>query len=124
MNENIMDIDYDYKEDILFFYSKKQKYKFSEFLNKSIVMDFNENKIPMGLEILNASKLFKAKKHLLTNIKEGDMEIVISEKNIELNINLIIEIHQKSTPIAPINVVGNNNFNIPNIKTEVAVASL
>ncbi|KZX14512.1 hypothetical protein MBCUT_20840 [Methanobrevibacter cuticularis] len=123
MKENIMSIDYDYKEDILFFQSPtKQKYEFSEFLDKSVVMDFNKNKIPMGLEILNASKVLKAKKYLLKKINTGDMYIKITEKKIELNIILTIKIHQRPTSI-PINVIGDNNYHLPNSQTELAVAS-
>ena len=72
MNDKIMLFDYVYENDILFFHlAKDYNYNFSEFLDKLVVMDFNKNKIPIGIEILNASKVFKSKKYLLNNISWG-----------------------------------------------------
>lgn len=124
MNKNIMLFHYDYEEDILFFYTKKKyKYEVSEFLTKSVVMDLNENKFPIGVEILDASKIFNTEKYLFKNIENGEIGIEISEDKIELKISLIISIHQKHTSV-PVNVVGENKSQLPNIQTEVAVASL
>jgi len=56
---NIMYLDYDYENDILFFFQKNNKdYEFSDALNESIIIDYNKDRQPMGLEIFNASKLF------------------------------------------------------------------
>lgn len=121
MNKSIMLFHYDCEEDILFFYSKQnQKYEVSEFITKSVVIDLNENKFPIGLEILDASKLLNTKKYLLKNIKEGEIAIKINEDKIELKLSLTIPIHRKATFI-PINVVGDNKSHIPNIQTEVGV---
>jgi len=121
MSKNIMLFHYDPEENILFFYSKKKhKYEVSEFITKSVVIDFNENKFPIGFEILDASKLLNTKKHLLKNIKKGKIDIKISEDKIELTLSLIISFHQKTTSV-PVNVVGDNNSHIPSIQTEVAV---
>jgi len=122
MSKNIMLFHYDYEEDILFFYSKKKyKYEVSEFITKSVVIDLNENKFPIGVEILDASKLMNTKKHLLKNIKEGEIAIKISEDKIELGLTLIIPVHQEATSV-PVSVVGDNKSQIPSIQTEVAVA--
>jgi len=123
MDEKIMLFDYDFENDILFFHlAKDYNYDFSEFLDKLVVMDFNENKIPIGLEILDASKVFKSKKHFLNNISHGSIDLMVREKEIELKIDLVIEIHKKPTSI-PMNIVGNNDLNIPNFATELAIAS-
>jgi len=122
MNKNIMLFNYDYKEDILFFYSKKShKYEVSEFITKSVVIDLNKNKFPMGVEILDASKLLNTKKYLLKNIKDGEIAIKISEDKIELKLSLIIPIHQKTTSV-PVNIVGDNKSQIPSMQTEVTLA--
>ena len=86
-------------------------------------MDFNKNKIPVGIEILNASKLFKTKRYLLKSLNEGHLNIAISEKKIKILIMLFIKVHNKHTLIHPINVNSDNNLGIPNIKTEIAVAT-
>ncbi|MCL2156544.1 MAG: DUF2283 domain-containing protein [Methanobrevibacter sp.] len=123
MNKRIMLFDYDYENDILFLHlAKDYNYNFSEFLDKSIVIDFNENKVPIGFEILNASKVFKSKKFLLNNINQGSINLMISERDIELKIDLLVEIHEKLT-FVPINIVGNNDLNIPNFASEIAIAS-
>ena len=122
MNKNIMLFHYDHEEDILFFYSKKNhKYEVSEFITKSVVMDLNENKFPIGVEILDASKLLNTEKYLLKNIKDGEIAIKINEDKIELILSLTIPIHQKTTPV-PVSVVGDNKSQIPNIQTEVTLA--
>lgn len=123
MNKNIMLFHYDYEEDILFFYTKKKyKYEVSEFLTKSVVIDLNESKFPIGVEILDASKVFNTKNYLLKNIENGEIVIEISEDKIELKISLIISIHQKATSI-PVSVIGDNKSQIPSIQTELTVAS-
>jgi len=122
MDKNIMLFHYDYEEDILFFYSKKNhKYEVSEFITKSVVIDLNENKFPIGVEISDASKLLNTKKHILKNIKDGEIAIKISEDKIELKLSVIILIHQKATSV-PISVVGDNKSQIPSMQTEVALA--
>jgi len=124
MSESVMIIEYDYENDILFFYDDNNyKYEFSEHLDKSVVMDFNKNKLPIGLEILNASKLFKTKKFHLKSINNGHLNIVVSEEKIEISLSLSTKIHNKPTPMNLINVNSDNNLDIPNIKTEVAVAT-
>ena len=123
MNERIMLFDYDYENDILFLHlAKDYNYDFSEFIDKSVVMDLNEYNMPIGFEITDASKVFKSKKFLLNNINQGTINLMISEKDIELKIDLVIEIHNKANSI-PMNIVGNNNLNIPNFTTEIAIDS-
>ncbi|MCL2115539.1 MAG: DUF2283 domain-containing protein [Methanobrevibacter sp.] len=125
MNEKKLVFDFDYENDILFFYSEKDYgYEFSVFLSESIVMDFNKNKVPIGLEIFNASKLFKTKKHFLKTIYEGSLEILISKEKIKSNLTLSIKIHNKDTKTPQLNFVGVNDLQIPNINTELLVASL
>jgi len=124
MSKNIMIFEYDYENDILFFHQEKDyKYEFSDPLTEFFILDFNKNKIPIGLEILDASKLFKVKKYLLNNIKEGNLKISISQKEIMVNLTLSTEIHNKATQMLPVNVNGYNDIGIPVLNTEIAVAS-
>jgi len=123
MSKNIMQFQYDWKEDILFFYSKKEYiYEFSEHLNPFIAIGFDDNNYPVDLEILDASKTLNTKKYYLKNIEKGEIVIKISENKIDLSFSLIIITHKKATTV-PVTVVVANKSQIPNIQTEVAVAS-
>ena len=122
--KEIMEIDYDHENDILFAFLDDEIYKdfeYSEFLNDFVSIDFNENNIPIGIEISNASQQFKTKKQYLNNIISGGITILISKKTIELNINLLVLIHNKSTHLNPVNIVENNDFNLPLIETTMAM---
>jgi uncharacterized protein YuzE len=105
-----------------FFILKKHEYNISKFLNNLIVLDFNENKFHIGVEILHTSKVLNTKKCLIKNIENGKIAIEISEDKIELRLSLIISVHQKATTL-PISVIGANISQIPSIQTEIAAAS-
>ena len=118
-----MNHNYDFESDILsFFLIKNFDYEFSQFINKSIVINYDLNNNPIGFEFLNASKSFKTKKTFLKNIDFGEIELKISEKIVSLNIKLIIKIHNKPIPL-PFNISGDNENQIPNIETKVAIES-
>lgn len=77
------------------FILKKYKYEVSEFINKSVVIDLDENKFPIAVEILNASKFLNTKKYLLEHVEDGEIIINITEDKIELEISLISLIIKK-----------------------------
>ena len=87
----------------------------------SLVIDLNENKFPIGIDVLDASKLFNTEKNLLKNIEDGEIVIKISKDEIELKISLIIPLDQKTISV-PVSFVGENKSQIPSIQTEIAVA--
>ncbi|MCL2156522.1 MAG: DUF2283 domain-containing protein [Methanobrevibacter sp.] len=123
MDKNVMLFHYDYDEDILFFYSKeKHEYDVSEFLTNLIVLDFDENKFPIGIEILHASEVLNTEKHFLKNIENGEIAIEINEDKIKLKLSLIISVYQKDTTL-PISVIGANKSQIPSIQTEIALTT-
>jgi len=117
-----MKVDYDQKYDNLFFYLHNNDYEYSEFLNDSVALDFNEDKKPIGVEISDASKEFKIKKQYLKSIKEGEIKIIIGEDYIKVSIKLYVKVHNKATTIEPINIIGDNDFNIPSIETNMVIA--
>ena len=123
MNKEIMIFQYDYENDILFFHSEKNyEYGFSEPLDESVIIDFNKNKFPIGLEVLDVSKLLKVKKYILKNLKEGDLFIRINKKEIMVNLILSMEIHNKTSQMIPVSVNGENILEIPSLKTEMSLA--
>ena len=116
-----MKFDYDCENDSLFLFQDEGVYEFSEFLTNSIAIDFNTDKIPIGIEVFNASKKFNTEKNNLLNIINGIVKVSICEKEIKFSINLNIKIHSKSTSIKPVSIVKDNNFNIPDSETNRAI---
>jgi len=122
--KEIMEVDFDCENDILFAFLDDEVYKdfeYSEFLNDFVSIDFNKNNVPIGVEISNASEQFKTKKQHLNNIISGGITILISEKKIELDINLLVLIHNKSAHLSPVSIVENNDFSLPLIETTMAM---
>lgn len=119
-----MDKDYDWQNDSLLLYvSNDYKYKESIELGKNIILDFDENYVPVALEILNASKELNVEKFQLKSGFDLDMEIGITEEMIVINAAFKVFFHQK--PInAPINAEIPNNMNLPNVQTHFAVGSV
>lgn len=50
------------------------------------------------------------------------MKIKISAESINLNLSLIIVIHQKQTKL-PMDITEDNSYNLPNIQAEAILAS-
>jgi len=123
-NKEIMEVDYDLENDILFAFLDDEYYKdfeYSEFLNDTVSIDFNNNEIPIGVEISNASKQFNTEKINLNHIISGGINILISEKEIDLYINLLVKLQSKPATLDPINIVENNVLNLPNLETTRAI---
>lgn len=62
--KKVMEVDYDYENDILFTFLDDEYYKgfeYSEFLNDSVNIDFDKQVIPIDVEISDASKKFNTK---------------------------------------------------------------
>ena len=116
-----VNLNYDYENDILFFYKANEDYEFSEILNKSIAMDFNKNETIIGIEISEASKQFRTKKTYLNSVINANVKVSVDEKDIKLSIKLLVDIHNKETPLKNVNIVENNDLKIPNIETNMAI---
>lgn len=117
-------IDYDFENDILFFFLEEDyNYEFSEFLSESVVIDYDKNRYPIGLEITKASKLFGSTKTRMHNIAEGTMDIEIDEEKIKLELSLTVKIHKKPTPLKSRIITGLNELKLPSIEASVAILS-
>ena len=120
-----MEVDYDSQNDILFAFLDDRIYEdfeYSEFLNDFVSIDFNKDNIPIGVEISNASDEFKTKKQYLNNIISGNITISISTEKIELDIDLLALIHNKSSSLSPVSIVENNTNSLPSVETSMAMA--
>ena len=117
-----MKVDYDYEFDNLLLYLSNEKYEYSEFLNDLVAVEFNTDRIPFAVEISEASEMFKVKKQYLNSIKGGEINILIGENYIKVSIELYVDIHNKTTLVNPLSVTGDNDFNVPNFKANIAIA--
>ena len=90
-------------------------------LQEGIILDFDENNVPVALEILDASKLLKLpKKHYLTD-RSISMHIEVSEELITVLLNVEIKIHNKEE-LKPIEFSTINNINAPIMNQELVTA--
>jgi len=103
--------DYDYVNDILFFKLKDREYYFSsEFQN--IVIDVDEEKFVVGIQIFNASKFLRLSKMNLREIPKWQFKARVEEGIIELRLNYQLQIRNKVYEKSPI-IIQENKSKIP-----------
>jgi len=111
-------IDYDYENDSLLVYKEGVKSKKTLDLD-DILIDFDENGDVVGIEILNASKLFNVDKYdLLKNLIKFEAVGKITKDLITLNIKLYL-LRRKKEIIKESVVKGLNNIGLK--EGEVAI---
>jgi len=105
------EMDYDYVNDVLFFKIKNREYSFSiEFQNR--VIDVDEEKFVVGIQIFNASKFLRLSKINLREISKWQFKTKIEDGIIELRLNYQIEIRNKVYEKSPI-IIQENKSKIP-----------
>lgn len=96
------------------------KYSRSIELEEGIILDFDENNIPVALEILDASKVLKIpKKQYLDNRICVHMNICINKDVISVKLDVGIEIHNKKETM-PLESTALNDINAPIMNAELA----
>lgn len=85
--------DYDYKNDILFFKVKDREYEKSVELD-DVLLDIDKEGIICGIQIFEASRLFKLEKEALRGIQRWEFSVKI-ENNI-VNIQLVFEVLRRN----------------------------
>lgn len=104
-------LDYDSENDNLFFKSRSREYKSSIDFN-NIILDIGIDGIPVGAEILNASKLFNVPKSAIKNIITFRAEFYVSEEIIKINFTMSVTISNRETErTAALQYI--NNIDIP-----------
>jgi uncharacterized protein YuzE len=105
------EMDYDYVNDILFFKVKNREYNFSiEFQN--MIIDIDEEKFIIGMQIFGASKFLMMSKINLREIPKWQFKAKINEGIIELRLNYQIRIRNKIYEKNPI-IIQENKSNLP-----------
>lgn len=86
-------------------------------MDDGILLDFDENNVPVSLEILDASKRFNLSKESLRNVVFIKMDVFVDELSICLNIVVnTIENIQK------IDSYTSNYCNLPNMDVKLALS--
>ncbi len=78
---------YNFEEDIFLARPLERNYD-SSFQIGNFIFDLDKNNNVNGIELINASKLFGVPKAFLKDMISGKLEIIISEKYIQINIQL------------------------------------
>ena len=105
------EMDYDYVNDILFFKLKDREYSFSiEFQN--MVVDVDEEKFVVGIQIFEASKFLDMPKINLREIPKWQFKSKVEEGVIELRLNYQLKVRNKIFEKNPI-IIQENRAGLP-----------
>jgi uncharacterized protein YuzE len=123
-NKNfVMNKDYDAQFDVLYLRIEPEyKYKESIEIGDNIILDFDENYVPVALEILDASKFFNVDKFSLKQDIGLNMQIHIKKDFITIEAKFIFIVRNKKE-LMPFNVETNNDINLPVNETNFAMAN-
>lgn len=120
MIENFeVDMDYDYPLDICTI-TVKNDYKFGRSLEleEGVILDFDENNVPVSIELLDISKRLGIKK---SQIKSSNvqMKIVCTEDILEVTIDFFYKVHEKEFNETFDSKIA-NNYNLPSMELATA----
>jgi uncharacterized protein YuzE len=102
------EMDYDYENDILFFKIKNREYDFSiEFQN--MVIDVDEEKFIVGIQILDASKFLRMSRVSLREIPRWKFSSKLENNTIEIRLDYQIKLRNKILEKNPIIIQENKS---------------
>ena len=105
------EMDYDYVNDILFFKIKNREYDFSiEFQN--MVIDVDEEKFIVGIQIFEASKFLRMSKVNLREIPKWRFSSKLENNTIEIRLDYQLKIRNKVFEKNPIIIQENKSENL------------
>ena len=105
------EMDYDFVNDILFFKIKDREYSFSiEFQN--MVIDVDEEKFIVGIQIFEASKFLRMSKASLREIPKWKFSSKLENNTIEIRLDYQIKIRNKIFEKNPIIIQENKSENL------------
>lgn len=124
MNNNSFELDYSYDSsgDVLVVKVKRDfTYAKTVEMDEGVLLDFDINNVPISLEILGASKIFKVPKGSLNNPSSFNMNVCVNEDSIKIDVimGVLIDYHQTNTKL---DSLVNNYANIPSMETTLSSA--
>lgn len=115
--------DYDRQSDVLYLrVVPDYKYQESIEIDDNVILDFDEEYVPVALEILDASKFFGVDKYSLQQDINLDMKIRIKKDYIIIKAEFTFLVRNKKHPV-PFTVETMNDINLPLKETNFAMAS-
>lgn len=124
MKDNSFEIDYRYDSSVDVLAVKvKRDFNYGETIemDEGVLLDFDENNIPISLEILDASKRFNVPKYSLHNPFSFNMNVCVNDEAIKIDVIIGVLIHNKEKS-SILKSLTNNYANIPNSETVLASA--
>lgn len=111
--------EYDYNLDI-YTITVKEDFKFGKSLEleEGVILDFDENNVPISIEILDISKRLGIKKSII-NAADVQMKIICNHEILKVTINFIYKIHEKEFNETIDSKIA-NNFNLPQMEFATA----
>ncbi len=110
-----MEQDYDYRGDSLFLYvGEDYNHKKSIRFTDDIILDFDDNDVPVALELLNASKILNVEKSALKQPMGLDIHIYVGEDVIKLEANFLVSIHKKQVQLPLVEEIANKTNLVTN----------
>ncbi len=124
VNNNSFELDYNYDSscDVLVVKVKRDfTYAKTVEMDEGVLLDFDINNVPISLEILDASKIFKVPKGSLNNPSSFNMNVFVNEDSIKIDVimEVLVDYHQKNTKL---DSLVNNYANIPSMETTLSSA--
>ena len=124
MDNNSFELDYSYDSscDVLVVKVKRDfTYAKTVEMDVGVLLDFDINNVPISLEILDASKIFKVPKGSLNNPSSFNMKVCVNEDSIKIDVRmrLLNEYHHENTKL---DSLVNNYANIPSMETTLSSA--
>ena len=124
MNNNSFELDYNYDSscDVLVVKVKRDfTYAKTVEMDVGVLLDFDINNLPISLEILDASKIFKVPKGSLNNPSSFNMKVCVNEDSIKIDVimEVVIDYHHENTKL---DSLVNNYANIPSMETTLSSA--
>ena len=124
MDNNSFKLDYSYDAsfDILGVKVKRDfTYAKTVEMDVGVLLDFDINNLPIFLEILDASKIFKVPKGSLNNPSSFNMKVCVNEDSIKIDVimEVVIDYHHENTKL---DSLVNNYANIPSMETTLSSA--
>ena len=124
MDNNSFKLDYSYDSsfDVLVVKVKRDfTYAKTVEMDLGVLLDFDINNLPISLEILDASKIFKVPKCSLNNPSSFNMKVCVNEDSIKIDVimEVVIDYHHENTKL---DSLVNNYANIPSMETTLSSA--
>ena len=124
MDNNSFKLDYSYDSscDVLVVKVKRDfTYAKTVEMDVGVLLDFDINNLPIFLEILDASKIFKVPKGSLNNPSSFNMKVCVNEDSIKIDVimEVVIDYHHENTKL---DSLVNNYANIPSMETTLSSA--